>query len=203
MKKQTIFPMLILLVFVALGLVFAGHSDWIVRRAENLVAGSSAQAQTEDGQDMQKKSGEKIEKIKKSDEEWREELSSEEYYILRKKGTEQAFTGKYYKHKEDGIYVCAACGTELFSSDAKYESGSGWPSYYKPVSKQNVDTETDMTYGMVRSEVSCARCGGHLGHVFDDGPQPTGLRYCINSVALDFVASDATTKSTGIEESED
>lgn len=127
----------------------------------------------------------------RSDDEWREFLSDEQYYVLRRKGTERAFTGRFYKHKAEGIYICAGCGNELFSSETKYESGSGWPSYYAPIGNGNVITESDMSYGMVREEVMCARCGGHLGHVFDDGPQPTGLRYCINSAALDFVPKDS------------
>ena len=122
----------------------------------------------------------------KSEEEWNKELSAEEYHVLREKGTERAFTGKYYKNKEDGTYYCAGCGNPLFSSETKYESGTGWPSFYEPISGDKVATETDRSFGMVRTEVHCAKCGGHLGHVFEDGPQPTGLRYCLNSVSLKF-----------------
>ena len=126
------------------------------------------------------------EKINKSEEEWREELSPEEYHILREKGTERPFSGKYYKTKESGIYRCAACGNKLFNSETKYESGSGWPSFWAPIDPENLEMQPDNSLGMRRKEVVCSRCGSHLGHLFDDGPRPTGQRYCINSMSLDL-----------------
>ncbi len=124
--------------------------------------------------------------MKKTDKEWKQILTPKQYRVLRERGTEQPFSGKYVKHKKDGTYVCAACGNELFSSETKFESGGGWPSFYDVMNSESVATRTDRTHGMVRTEVLCKECGGHLGHVFDDGPKPTGQRYCINSAALDF-----------------
>jgi peptide-methionine (R)-S-oxide reductase len=123
-------------------------------------------------------------KVDRSDTEWRQVLSPEQYHVLREKGTERAFTGEYAHTRDAGEYRCAGCGKVLFHSDEKFESGSGWPSFWAPAERDAVDTEVDPSYGMVRTEVKCSDCGGHLGHVFDDGPDPTGLRYCINSAAL-------------------
>ena len=125
----------------------------------------------------------------KTEAEWRDKLTAEQYKVLRKSGTERAFTGEYWDSKMAGTYRCAGCGEELFSSDTKYESRSGWPSFYAPLNPEMIDEESDRAFGMVRTEVKCANCGGHLGHLFDDGPNPTGLRYCINSAALDLNAS--------------
>jgi peptide-methionine (R)-S-oxide reductase len=127
-----------------------------------------------------------MEKVDKSEKEWRTELTPEQYEVLREKGTEPAFTGAYWDVKEDGVYRCAGCGQELFSSGTKFDSGTGWPSFFDPMDSDKVETREDDSFMMRRTEVVCSRCGGHLGHVFDDGPQPTGQRYCINSCALDF-----------------
>ena len=130
-----------------------------------------------------------MEKINKTEEEWKNELTEEQYRILREKGTERAFTGSLLENKESGTYECAACGNPLFSSDVKFDSGSGWPSFYDAINKEAVAFETDKSFGMVRTEAKCGKCGGHLGHIFPDGPQPTGQRYCMNSAALNFKKS--------------
>ena len=127
-----------------------------------------------------------MEEIKKTEDEWKEELSDEQFRILRLKGTERAWTGKLLDNKEEGIYSCAACNNPLFQSDTKYDSGSGWPSFFQPINKESVKLLLDKSHGMVRTEVVCARCNSHLGHVFNDGPGPKGERYCMNSVSLDF-----------------
>lgn len=130
-------------------------------------------------------------KLPETEEQWKERLTPEEYNVLRKKGTERPYSGQYYDHHESGIYVCKGCGTELFKSDAKFDAHCGWPSFYEGIDKSKIKETTDRSHGMIRTEVTCSTCGGHLGHVFDDGPQDkTGLRYCINSVSLGFVAKE-------------
>jgi len=129
--------------------------------------------------------------VTKTDDQWKKDLSASQYEILREKGTERAFSGKYWDEKREGTYVCGGCGLPLFDSDTKFKSGTGWPSFYAPLNDKAVDVDVDTTYGMRREEILCSRCGGHLGHIFPDGPKPTGLRYCVNSESLDLVPKGA------------
>lgn len=150
-----------------------------------LLIGVTACAQTKEAK-VEQTAG-SIEKVVKTEKEWKALLSPMQYHVIREKGTERAFTGEYWDNHKNGTYLCRACGLELFDSKTKYESGSGWPSFYKPIKKENVTEVLDNSYGMVRGEIVCSRCDGHLGHVFPDGPKPTGLRYCMNSASLMFV----------------
>ncbi len=161
-----------------------GAYDETERTIQHLLAENAKSADTPKAEKI-----EMPDKVEKTDDQWRKELSAEQYHVLREAGTERAFTGAYWDNHERGVYHCAACGLALFSSNTKFDSGTGWPSYYAPVSEANVIKETDNSLGMSRTEVKCRRCGSHLGHVFDDGPKPTGLRYCMNSVSLKFEKS--------------
>ena len=172
---------------IIIGLVFIAGVTLFWRSASLEQSVSEIYLSKRNYPDSTKQNGEMMEeKVIRTEEEWKEILTPEQYYVLRQKGTERAFTGEYDKHFEKGVYKCAACDNVLFESDTKYDSGCGWPSFFTPLAKDRVIYEEDRSYGMLRTEVMCAKCGGHLGHVFDDGPDPTGQRYCMNSVSLKF-----------------
>ncbi|HSV75023.1 MAG TPA: peptide-methionine (R)-S-oxide reductase MsrB [Chthonomonadales bacterium] len=156
----------------------SGYGDQLVRSAR------AELASRQEGLAMVRQGS--AQRVVRTEEEWKRLLTPEQYEVLRRKGTERAFTGQYWSHKEEGIYECAGCGAELFRSDTKFDSGCGWPSFWQSVDRSRIAYADDFSHGMHRIEVTCARCGGHLGHVFDDGPQPTGQRYCINSASLGF-----------------
>jgi peptide-methionine (R)-S-oxide reductase len=183
MKYSTLLPTLLLTGLIASGSIFSGctgKSDG--SRSVSAAVPIKVYSAGKGGYTMS-------ETVNKSNEEWKKQLTPEQYHILREKGTERAFSGKYANFHEHGIYQCAACGLDLYRSEDKYESGTGWPSFTAPIAPENIITRPDNSLFTRRTEVLCRRCGGHLGHVFDDGPKPTGLRYCMNSAALQFVAT--------------
>jgi peptide-methionine (R)-S-oxide reductase len=175
----------LLFLLFATAVVLAGHSAADTSAAAAAAKGNDAKPGAAKAA-AQKGSTEVIEKVVKTEEEWKKLLTPEQFRVLRKEGTERAFSGELWNNHEKGIYVCAACGLPLFSSETKFESGTGWPSFWKPIDPHHVETSVDRSLFSVRTEVHCARCGGHLGHVFPDGPPPTGQRYCMNSVSLKF-----------------
>lgn len=175
-----------LAILVAFNSLLSGCNNSYVSPDEIMAINESLAASEASERDTKEEFADIMEPIERSEDEWREVLSEEQYRVLREHGTESAFTNAYYDHKEPGIYRCAGCDLPLFSSEHKYQSGTGWPSYWQPIKQDYIGLDIDRRFGMSRTEVHCKRCGGHLGHVFSDGPQPTGLRYCLNSAALRF-----------------
>lgn len=192
MKKSSANPLrhIIALIAIVFGLIPAG--SWLVSCRQGGRTEHAGVTEVKNGHTTER-DGSMTDRIYKTDEEWRSLLTPEQYGITRQKGTEPPFSGEYYNFHGKGVYLCVCCGAELFRSETKFESGSGWPSFYEPVSRNNITEDSDDSYGMRRIEIECSRCGAHLGHVFNDGPEPTGLRYCVNSASLRFV-SDSTAK---------
>lgn len=177
-----------LLILLAIGIISCkSNSQQIETKDSKKEVESSSEKSEANETFFVNSKGEKIDKIVKTETEWKSELTEKEYYVLREKGTERSHTGDLLKNKKTGVYTCSACGLDLFSSETKYKSGTGWPSFYQAIDKEHILEATDYDLGYARTELMCKRCEGHLGHVFPDGPKPTGLRYCINSVSLDFV----------------